>query len=342
MYYALLTLGIAEVCRAYALQADWLDAVAQGSISGAGGFIPEDDRFTVGGQRIGYIAAFILLLAALAVYRLVNGQRLGLLLRASHRDDEAVAESVGIDFQRARLVVFLISSAALGVIGGFYAGYFRSASLSLFSIDWLLLLFAMIVIGGIGRAEGAVVGTLLVTYIYLWFTDPKRVLVIGLLMLAAVLFTRGGLFGLPDQFRELRAKRKAERIAKRSTRRGEVLPEQAAAITDKSTIYDRRFQNQQRDLLRSLITDELIEEHRTNPTGLHSENLERVLLYFRKAELAGKYAVYCTVPFESYRIVALSGLPGVPPRVVDDRTYSTVNDAYHAVFLRRINDLRAN
>ncbi len=46
MYYALLTLGIAEVCRAYALQADWLDAVAQGSISGAGGFIPEDMRFT--------------------------------------------------------------------------------------------------------------------------------------------------------------------------------------------------------------------------------------------------------------------------------------------------------
>ena len=70
--------------------------------------------------------------------------------------------------------------------------------------------------------------------------------------------------------------------------------------------------------------------------------LFRSLLYFRKAELAGKYAVYCTVPFEAYRVVALSGLPGVPPRVVDDRTYTSVNDAYHAVFLRRINDLRAN
>jgi branched-chain amino acid transport system permease protein len=342
MYYALLTLGIAEVCRAYALQADWLDAVAQGSISGAGGFIPEDMRFTVAGQRWGYLAAFVLLLSALAVYRAVNGQRLGLLLRASHRDDQAVAESIGIDYQRARLIVFLISSAALGVIGGFYAGYFRSASLSLFSIDWLLLLFAMIVIGGIGKAEGAVIGTLLVTYIYLWFADPKRILVIGLLMLAAVLFTRGGLFGLPDQFREMRAKRKAERIAARSTRYGEIIPEQAAEIVDKSAIYQRRFQASQRDHLRSLITDELIEEHRQNPTGLHSETLERVLLYFRKAELAGKYAVYCTKPFESYRIVALSGLPGVPPRVVDDRTYDSVDEAYHAVFLRRINDLKAH
>ena len=40
--------------------------------------------------------------------------------------------------------------------------------------------------------------------------------------------------------------------------------------------------------------------------------------------------------------MALSGLPGVPPRVVDDRSYGLVNEAYHAVFLRRINDLRAN
>ena len=40
--------------------------------------------------------------------------------------------------------------------------------------------------------------------------------------------------------------------------------------------------------------------------------------------------------------MALSGLPGVPPRVVDDRIYSTIDDAYHAVFLRRINDLRSS
>jgi branched-chain amino acid transport system permease protein len=67
-----------------------------------------------------------------------------------------------------------------------------------------------------------------------------------------------------------------------------------------------------------------------------------VLLYFRKNELAGKYCVYTVEPFSRYRIVALSGLPGVPPRVVDDRIYSSLDDAYHAVFLRRINDLRSS
>ena len=198
MYYALLTLGVSEICRAYALQARWIGAQSQGSLSGGGGFIPDDIRFTATGQRIGYLAGFLLLLAALATYRLVNGQRLGLLLRASQKEDEAVSESMGIDFQRSRLAVFLISSAGLGVIGAFYAGYFRAASLSLFGTDLLLLLFAMIVIGGIGRAEGAVVGTLIVTVIDRYFIDTgaKRILLVAILMLLSVLFTRGGAFGL--------------------------------------------------------------------------------------------------------------------------------------------------
>ena len=344
MYYALLTLGVSEICRAYALQARWIGAQSQGSLSGGGGFIPDDIRFTATGQRLGYIAGFLLLLAALATYRIVNGQRLGLLLRASQKEDESVSESMGIDYQRARLAVFLISSAGLGVIGAFYAGYFRAASLSLFGTDLLLLLFAMIVIGGIGRAEGAVVGTLVVTVIDRYFIDTgaKRILLVAILMLLSVLFTRGGAFGLSDQWREMRAKRRSERRASRSTRHGEVLPEEAPDIRDKSSIYQRRFDNAQREHLKALITDDLIEEHRRNPTGLHSENLERVMLYFRKRDLTGKYCVYAIEPFKKYRIVALSGLPGVPPRVVDDRIYSTIDDAYHAVFLRRVNDLRSS
>ena len=226
MYYALLTLGIAEVCRAYALQARLAGRRAQGSLSGAGGFIPEDIRFT--GLRPAarlHRGASSCCWRRSPSYRLVNGQRLGLLLRASHRDDEAVAESIGIDYQRARLVVFLISSAGLGVIGGFYAGYFRSASLSLFSIDWLLLLFAMIVIGGIGRAEGAVVGTLVVTYIYLLVHRPQ----------AHPRHRPADARGRavhprrpvrPAATSSARCAKSARRsgIAKRSTRRGEVLP----------------------------------------------------------------------------------------------------------------------
>ena len=160
----------------------------------------------------------------------------------------------------------------------------------------------MIVIGGIGRAEGAVVGTLIVTVIDRYFIDTgaKRILLVAILML---------LLGAVHARRRVRpaatsggscARNAAvERRAARSTRRGEVLPEEAPDIRDKSAIYQRRFDNAQREHLKSLITDDLIEEHRRNPTGLHSENLERVMLYFRKSDLAGKYCVYAIEPFKT-------------------------------------------
>jgi branched-chain amino acid transport system permease protein len=95
-------------------------------------------------------------------------------------------------------------------------------------------------------------------------------------------------------------------------------------------------------LIGGWITPEIIDEHAAKPLGQHSDHLERMLNYFRKAPIPDKYAVYCTKPFESYRVVALSGIPGVPPRVVDDRTYPSLDAAYHAVFLRRVNDLRSS
>ena len=103
-----------------------------------------------------------MMLGALALYRMVDGQRLGRLLRAAPENHEAFAEALGINYRAARIQVFLISSAALGGVGGFYATLLHGASPSLFTIDQLLLLLAMIVIGGIGTTEGAVLGTLIV------------------------------------------------------------------------------------------------------------------------------------------------------------------------------------
>ena len=56
-----------------------------------------------------------------------------------------------------------------------------------------------------------------------------------------------------------------------------------------------------------MITDELIEEHRTTFGKRRSDALERVLTYFRSAGVADKYAVLAVKPFAEYRIVALSG-----------------------------------
>ena len=92
--------------------------------------------------------------------------------------------------------------------------------------------------------------------------------------------------------------------------------------------------------MKSLITDELLEEHQKKPLGQHSDALDRVLNYFRRGEMADKYAIMRQPEgFHHYKIVAFSGNRGAPPRMVDDKVYTDLNQAYHAVFLLRVNDL---
>lgn len=340
LYYALLTLGVAEICRVFIIQIRAL-APMNGSINNVGSFIPSDWHLQRPGLLLGFAGAFVLLLLALLVFRLVNSERLGLMLRTA-RDDEEFAEAVGIDYRRARLMVFLISSAGLGVIGAFYAQIFRSISPAVFSLDQLLLLFAMIVIGGLGRAEGAVVGAALVTLIDKGLVElgPLRIVLVAALMIVVALAAHNGLTGARAQFRAWRNRRKSEARARRTEKGGEVMPEEATEIADKQLIYKRRFEKRLRDKLKTLVTPELIEEHRKKPLGQHSDALERLLNYFRRGDMADKYAIMRQPDgFDRYKIVAFSGVRGAPPRLVDDRVHTSIDDAYHAVFLLRVNDL---
>ena len=340
LYYALLTMGFAEICRVFVQQLKALTA-QNGSINNVGSFIPEDWQLQRPGLLLGFGGAFLILLLALLVFRVVNSERLGMLLQTA-REDEAFAEATGIDFRRARLHVFLISSAGLGVIGAFYAQFYGSISPSIFSLDQLMLLFAMIVIGGLGRSEGAVIGTAIVVLIDKGLLDlgPLRILLVAAIMLLVTLYTHNGLAGAREQFRDWRRRKQSEARARRTEKGGEVMPEEAIEIADKQEIYFRRFQKRLRDRLKALITPELIEEHRRSPLGQHSDSLSRVLNHFRRGEVADKYAIMRQPEqFHAYKIVAFSGVRGAPPRLVDDRVYGDINEAYHAVFLLRVNDL---
>ena len=338
-YYALLTLGVVELCRVYVIQSRQLGS-ATGGLYGAPSYLPAG-LSQEGRLLFGYYAAAALMGAALLLYRFVDGKRLGRVLRMAPEKKEAFAEACGVNYVGARVAVFLISSTGLGFIGGFYAIHFGGASPNLFSFDTLLLSLAMLVIGGIGRAEGAVAGTAIVVFIDRVLVDfgPLRFVLIGAIMLGVVLFLRGGLFGIKPQFRAWRDKKKSERRASRAEKGGEMLPEEAAETADKDQVYYRRFDKMQRDFLKRLVTQRVVEEHRTRPLGQHSEALERLLIYFRRQGQVDKYAILATEAFKAYRIVALSGHRGTAPRLVEDRVYPTRDEAYHALFLRRVQDL---
>jgi branched-chain amino acid transport system permease protein len=212
VYFALFTIGIAEVLRAIVKQQEELGRSV--GLAGAARFLKQDQITTETGRNIHFFIGLALIVFCLVVYRLVSGGRLGLLLRTA-RESEGVAKGLGIAVVRARFAVFIISSAVLGLIGGFYSGIYGGVGLSIFDFNTLLLLLAMIVVGGIGSAKGAVIGTALLLYINVTYADLDepawRLVWIGIIMFGVTLLTTRGLVGVPAQIRGYLQRRRARR-----------------------------------------------------------------------------------------------------------------------------------
>jgi branched-chain amino acid transport system permease protein len=212
VYFALFTIGIAEVLRAIVKQQDELGRSV--GLAGASRFLKEDQVATETGRTVLFFVGLALIVFCLVIYRLVSGGRLGLLLRTA-RESETVAKGIGIDVVRARFAVFILSSAVLGLVGGFYAGYYGGVSLTIFDFNTLLLLLAMIVVGGIGSAKGAIIGTALLLYIDRTYADLDspawRFVWIGIIMFGVTLLTTRGLVGVPAQVRDYVRRRRARR-----------------------------------------------------------------------------------------------------------------------------------
>jgi branched-chain amino acid transport system permease protein len=224
VYFALFTIGLVEVARAIVRQYE-VFGKSQG-LAGASRFLRADQIGSEDARAIHFFIGLALIAFCLLVYRFVDGGRLGLLLRTA-RESEGVAKALGIDVVRARFAVFIISSAVLGLIGGFYTGFYGSVSLPIFSFNTLLLLLAMIVVGGLGSAKGAVIGTALLLYIDVTYADLDtpawRFLWIGIIMFAVTLGTTRGLVGLPSQLHAYWERRRARQAP------GEVAPAPAAS-----------------------------------------------------------------------------------------------------------------
>lgn len=112
-------------------------------------------------------------------------------------------------------------------------------------------------------------------------------------------------------------------------------------VTDRDAWVFHAFDARNRERIRSLVTDELIAEHKADPNGIHSDNLQRVLAYFRRGPISGKYIIVAENPFSAYRIGVLNGDRGTAIEVLDD-VYSCEEDVLHAIFVRRLKDIGAD
>ncbi|NDW32198.1 branched-chain amino acid ABC transporter permease [Salipiger sp. PrR007] len=121
----------------------------------------------------------------------------GLALGAARQSPDRV-QAVGLDPKRLRLVGFVISGAITGLAGALFADLNRFVSPTMFSWQTSGEIMVFIILGGVGRLFGPVVGAAVFVMLEHWLGDMSEYwhIWLGVLLLAVVLFARGGLVGL--------------------------------------------------------------------------------------------------------------------------------------------------
>ncbi len=102
---------------------------------------------------------------AIIVAYLFKESNIGLKLRAS-RDDRYAATSVGINIMLTRWLAFVLAAFFAGFAGGLWAHFITSFSPTAFYLTQTFTILAMLVVGGPGSISGAVIGTVVVTFVY--------------------------------------------------------------------------------------------------------------------------------------------------------------------------------
>jgi branched-chain amino acid transport system permease protein len=129
------------------------------------------------------------------------------------REDRLAAAAMGIDVRKYKLLAFLISALYAGCAGSLYAhlapGYIHPNS---FTITEMVVLLVMIVVGGIGRIWGGVIGAILVTIIHDRLSEyyQYEYMIFGLIVVFTVTYLPKGIDGLLHRYlsvRRFRAKR---------------------------------------------------------------------------------------------------------------------------------------
>lgn len=146
-------------------------------------------------EKYRLVAVVIGAVVLLGMLYLLNRTKIGLLIRAGVQDLEMV-ESLGYRIRRLFVGVFVAGSALAG-LGGVMWGLYQQMVTPQMGAQINVLLFIVIIIGGLGSTFGCFVGALLVGLManYTGFLAPKVALFSNIgLMVAVLLWRPNGLY----------------------------------------------------------------------------------------------------------------------------------------------------
>ena len=146
-----------------------------------------------------YWLALALTVVVLAAIVMLLRSRHGLALTAI-RDNELAAQSNGIDVTRVKFIVYVLTAFGTAMIGALiFLMKLRISPDTAFSVnDWTAFVIFITVIGGIGRIEGPIIGTVIFFVMRQALADLGSIylLIMGAVAIVVMLWAPKGLWGL--------------------------------------------------------------------------------------------------------------------------------------------------
>src|SRR5207302_7052124 len=125
-------------------------------------------RLPLDSERSYYYLCLVFTVVAIAMVRGMRKSRTGRALMGT-RDNERAAQSYGINATRAKLTAFAMAGALAATAGALFVHHQQALDLAQFGPGESLRAFTMVVIGGLGSVEGALLGALYLNGIK-WFS----------------------------------------------------------------------------------------------------------------------------------------------------------------------------
>jgi branched-chain amino acid transport system permease protein len=201
-YFAIGTWVMAEVFRLIASQVSALGG-------GSGLSLPVGVITSISSSRqmrefvIYWVALALVVVVLFAIFMLLRS-RYGLAMTAI-RDNELAARSSGIDVLRIKFMIYVVTALGTSVTGALiFLQKLRISPETAFSVnEWTAFVIFITVIGGVGRIEGPLIGTVLFFILRQSFADLGSIylLLLGAAAIVVMLTAPKGLWGLiADRF----------------------------------------------------------------------------------------------------------------------------------------------
>lgn len=152
-----------------------------------------------------YYVALAFALAALWVCRRLVGSPVGRAF-ALVRENEALAEALGLSAFRYCMVAFVVGAALAGAAGSLYAHYVGFVSPDLFNFSYMTIMLIMVIMGGKGTVLGPALGAAIFTFLpeLLREAAELRMLIFAAILIVATLYMpRGIVFPLLERIPRL-------------------------------------------------------------------------------------------------------------------------------------------